>query len=198
MLGKGCHPLSAALYFKQVEGRARDGKPIRPKSISARTHAITRMTTYKDEGYLRTSYKDIEDFAMLHVAFEDGTIADIFASELVLGGVHNWIEVNTNNHRTICNINPNNSMQAYTPDEKKFNEVYVVEKTETKQGWSSISPDEGWFAGYQHEMDAFYKSAAYGDPIESNSSLASDVIATIYAGYVSSERKGSEVPVTIL
>lgn len=196
MLGKGCHPLSAALYFKQVEGRARDGKPIRPKSISARTHAITRMPTYKDKGYLRTSYKDIEDFAMLHVTFEDGTIADIFASELVLGGVHNWIEVNTNNHRTICNINPNNSMQAYTPDENKFKDVYVVEKTETKQGWSSISPDEGWFAGYQHEMEAFYKSAAYGDPIESNSSLASDVIATIYAGYVSSERKGVEIPIT--
>lgn len=197
MLGKGCHPLSAAIYFKHVEGRVRDGKPIRPKTISARTHAITRMSTYKNEGHLRTTYKDIEDFAMLHVVFEDGTIADIFASELVLGGVHNWIEVNTNNHRTICNINPNNSMQAYTPDEKKFKDVYVVEKTETKQGWSSISPDEGWFSGYQHEMDAFYKSAAYGDPIESNSSLASDVIATIYAGYVSSERKGVEVPVTI-
>jgi hypothetical protein len=89
-------------------------------------------------------------------------------------------------------------MQAYTPDENKFKDVYVVEKTETKQGWSSISPDEGWFAGYQHEMEAFYKSAAYGDPIESNSSLASDVIATIYAGYVSSERKGAEVPVTNL
>jgi len=196
MLGKGCHPLSAALYFKQVEGRVRDGKPIRPKTISARTHAITRLPTYKDEGYLRTSYKDIEDFAMLHIVFEDGTIADIFASELVLGGIHNWIEVNTNNHRTICNISPNNSMQAYTPDEKNFKDVYVVEKTETKQGWSSISPDEGWFSGYQHEMNAFYKSAAFGDPIESNSSLASDVIATIYAGYVSSERKGIEVPIT--
>jgi hypothetical protein len=74
----------------------------------------------------------------------------------------------------------------------------VVEKTETKQGWSSISPDEGWFNGYQHEMDAFYRSAAYGDPIESNSSLASDVIATIYAGYVSAERKGVEISITSL
>jgi predicted dehydrogenase len=198
MLGKGCHPLSAAIYFKHVEGRARDGRPIRPKTITARTHAITRIPAFIDEGHLRTNYRDIEDFAMLHVVFEDGTIADIFASELVLGGVHNWIEVNTNNHRTICNINPNTSMQAYTPDEKIFKDVYVVEKTETKQGWSSISPDEGWFAGYQHEIDAFYKSVAYGDPIESNSSLASDVIATIYAGYVSSERKGAEVPITVI
>lgn len=195
MIGKGCHPLSAAIYLKGVEGRARDGKPIRPKYISARTHAITRMPSFMDEGYLRTNYKDTEDFALLHVVFEDGTVADLFASELVLGGVHNWLEINTTNHRTICNINPNTSMQAYTPAEKHFEDVYVVEKTETKQGWSSISPDEGWFTGYQHEMEAFYGSAAYGHSIESDSRLASDVLATIYAGYVSAEKKGSEVAI---
>ncbi|WP_423148551.1 Gfo/Idh/MocA family protein [Rubrolithibacter danxiaensis] len=198
MIGKGCHPLSAAIYFKHVEGRVRDGNPIRPKSITARTHTITRMPNFKNEGYLRTTYTDIEDFAMLHVEFEDGTIADIFASELVLGGVHNWIEVNTTNHRTICNINPNNSMQSYTPAAQHFEDIYIVEKTETKQGWSSISPDESWFAGYQHEMDAFYRSVAFGEPVESNSRLAADVIATIYAGYVSAERKGAEVQITIL
>lgn len=198
MIGKGCHPLSAAIYFKHVEGRVRNGKPIRPKSISARTHAITRMPGFMDEGHLKTTYKDIEDFAMLHVVFEDGAIADVFASELVLGGVHNWIEVNTNNHRTICNINPNTAMQAYTPSESYFKDVYVVEKTETKAGWSSVSPDEGWFAGYQHEMDAFYRSAAYGEPVESNSRLAADVISTIYSGYVSAERKGAEVLITAM
>jgi predicted dehydrogenase len=198
MIGKGCHPLSAALYFKQVEGNVYNGKPIRPKTVTARTHTVTRMGNFRDEGYLRTSYTDIEDFAMLHVVFQDGTFADIFASELVLGGVHNWIEVNTNNHRTICNLNPNNAMQTYTPDEKNFKDIYIVEKTETKQGWSSVSPDESWFTGYQHEMEAFYRSAAFGDPIESNSSLASDVIATIYAGYVSAEKKGAEVSITLI
>jgi predicted dehydrogenase len=156
------------------------------------------MPSFQNEGYLRTTYQDTEDFALLHIVFEDGTIADLFASELVLGGVHNWIEVNATNHRTICNINPNNAMQAYTPAEKYFEKVYVVEKTETKQGWSSMSPDESWFTGYQHEMEAFYRSAAYGDEIESNSSLAADVIATIYAGYVSEERKGAEVEITII
>lgn len=198
MLGKGCHPLSAALYFKQVEGMAVNDKPIRPVAITARTHAVTRMPGYKNEGHLRTTYTDIEDFALMHIVFEDGTFADIFASELVLGGVHNWIELNTNNHRTICNINPNNAMQTYTPDEKHFKDVYIVEKTETKQGWSSVSPDEGWFTGYQHEMEAFYRSAIFGDPIESNSTLAADTIATIYAGYLSAERKGTEVYITLI
>lgn len=198
MIGKGCHPLTAAIYLKHVEGRIRQGKPIRPISVSSRTHAITRMPTFIDEGHLKTTYKDIEDFAMLHVVFEDGSIADLFASELALGGITNRLVVYANNHRTICNIAPNNAMQAYTPDKEIFKDVYVVEKTETKQGWSSISPDEGWFNGYQHEMEAFYRSAALGEPIESDSSLASDVMATIYAGYVSAEQKGVEVPVVSL
>ena len=89
-------------------------------------------------------------------------------------------------------------MQTYNPVEENFKDIYVVEKTGTKQGWSNISPDEGWFNGYQHEMDAFYKSAAYGDPVESNSSLAADTIATIYAGYVSSEQQGAQIGITIL
>lgn len=198
LMGKGCHPLTAAIYLKHVEGRARNGKPIRPKTVSCRTHAITRMPNFVNEGHLKDTYKDVEDYAMAHIVFDDGTIADIFASELVHGGVKNHIEVNANNHRTICNIGPNNAMQTYNPVEENFKDIYVVEKTGTKQGWSNISPDEGWFNGYQHEMEAFYKSAAFGDPIESNSSLAADTIATIYSGYVSSEQQGAQTPITIL
>jgi predicted dehydrogenase len=198
MIGKGCHPLSAALYFKKTEGETRNGKPVRPATVSARTHALTRSPGYLDEGHIRTSYKDIEDFAALHIVFDDGTFADIFASELVLGGVNNWIEINTNNHRTICNITPNNAMQTYTPDEEHFKDIYIVEKTETKQGWSSVSPDESWFTGYQHEMEAFYRSIAFGKPVESDSTLAADVIAVIYTGYLSAEKKGTELPVKLL
>ncbi len=197
LMGKGSHPLAAAIYLKHVEGRTRNGKPIRPKTISARTHAITRMQSYKDDGYLRDTYKDVEDYAMIHLVFEDGTIADVVASELLHGGVKNFVEVHANNHRTLCNIAPNNAMMTYNPSPENFNDIYVVEKTGTKQGWSFISPDEAWFNGYQHEMDAFYQSLIYGDQIESNSQLAADIIATIYTAYVSAEQKGSEIPIKI-
>ena len=197
MIGKGCHPLTAAIYLKYVEGKAHNGKVIRPRAVSARTHAITRRENFRDTGNIRSNYVDIEDFAMMHIVYEDGTIADIFASELVLGGVHNWIEVCTNNHRTICNINPNTAMQTYNPEEKNFEDIYVVEKIGSKQGWSSISPGEDWFTGYTQEIEAFYRSAVYGEPVESNSMLAADCIATIYSAYVSAEQKGMEVPVKI-
>jgi predicted dehydrogenase len=197
LIGKGCHPLTAALYLKRVEGRTRNGNPIRPKSVSARTHAITRLPGFRDEGHIRRDYYDIDDFSAMHVEFDDGTIADVFASDIVLGGVHNWLEVCANNHRTICNINPNTAMQTYNPVEKNFADVYVVEKIGTKQGWACTSPEEDWFTGYPQEIEAFYRTIAYGEPPESDSLLAADAIATIYSAYVSAQRQGAAVLVPV-
>ncbi|MBP8132511.1 MAG: Gfo/Idh/MocA family oxidoreductase [Candidatus Hydrogenedentes bacterium] len=195
MIGKGCHPLTAALYLKRVEGRARDGKPIRPKTVTGRTAALTRMPSFRDEGHIRSNYHDIDDFSMMHVTFEDGTLATVFASDIILGGIHNWLEVAANNHRTVCNINPNTSMQVYNPRHENFEDVYTVEKIEQKQGWTNMPPDEDWFTGYPQEIEAFYRAAAYGDPVESDSRLAADTISTIYSAYVSAERGGAAVDV---
>lgn len=198
LVGKGCHPLTAALYLKRAEGLLRTGQAIRPKSISARTHAITRLPTFRDEGHIRTDYYDIDDFSAMHVEFDDGTIADVFASDIVLGGIHNWLEVCANNHRTICAINPNTSMQTYNPREENFKDVYVVEKIGTKQGWACTSPDEDWMTGYPQEIEAFYRTIAYGEPLESDSQLAADAIATIYGAYLSADRQGAALPVRTL
>jgi len=195
LIGKACHPLTAALYLKRVEGRVRSGNPIRPKTVSARTHAITRLPTFRDAGHIRTDYYDIDDFSMIHVEFDDGTIATVFASDVVLGGVHNWLEVCANNHRTLCNINPNTAMQTYNPREEYFKDVYVVEKIGTKQGWACTSPEEDWFTGYPQEIDAFYRTIAYGEPLESGSLLAADAISTIYSAYLSARRCGAAVEV---
>ncbi len=195
MIGKGCHPLTAALYLKRVEGRARDGNPIKPKSVTARTAALTRMDKFRDEGFIRRDYYDIDDFSMMHVTFEDGTLATVFASDIILGGIHNWLEVCANNHRTVCNINPSDAMKVYNPKHENFADVYTVEKIEQKQGWTYIPPDEDWFTGYPQEIEAFYDAVANGGPIESDSGLAADSISTIYSAYVSAEQGGKETPV---
>ena len=193
MLGKGCHPLSAALYLKRVEGMNRLGAPIRPASISARTHCITRLDRYDDQHHLRSDYFDIEDCSTMHVVFEDGTVADIFASDILMGGINNRLEILANNHRVLCNINPNDVMRAYNPVEANFEDIYVVEKIGTKQGWSTPCPDEDFVTGYPMEMDAFYRNIVQGSVPESNLDLAADVISTIFHGYVSAERDGAEV-----
>lgn len=198
LIGKGCHPLTAALYLKRVEGRARDRNPIRPKAVSARAHALTRMESFRDEGHIRSNYHDIDDFAALHIVFEDGTIADIMTSDIVMGGIHNWLEVCSNNHRTVCNINPNTAMQTYNPVDENFKDIYTVEKACTRQGWAFTSPDEDWFTGYPQEVEAFYRTVAYGDPVEGDSSLGADAIMATYAAYISVERKGQEVEIELL
>jgi predicted dehydrogenase len=195
LIGKAVHPLTAALYLKGVEGRARDGRPIRPAAVSARTHRLTRLKGFIDRGFLRTDYHDVEDFSAAHVVFEDGTIADIFASEVVMGGIHNWLEVMANNHRAVCNINPNTAMQTYNPAEDQFRDVYVVEKIGTKQGWAPTAPDEDFMTGFPQEIEAFYRSVNTGERPESDIHLAANCISTVYSAYLSAECDGREVAV---
>jgi predicted dehydrogenase len=193
LVGKGCHPLGAALYLKRVEGESRNGVPIRPTTASARTHEITRLKAFRDEGFLRTDYDDVEDYAQVHVTFSDGTVADIFSSELVLGGVHNWLEVLANNHRTRCNLNPVNALETYNPRADILRDVYVTEKIGTKEGWSHPAPDEAWQHGYPQEFQDFMESIFIGREPLSGIELARDIIAVLYAGYLSAERHGMEV-----
>jgi predicted dehydrogenase len=195
LMGKGCHPLTAALYLKRVEGAARLGKAIRPIAVSCRTHAVTRSDGYQDRGFLRTGYRDIEDYGFIHVVFEDGTFADVFASELVMGGVHSWMEVFANNHRTRCNIYPVDVVQTFNPREEQFKDIYVVEKTSTKQGWSQPAPDENWMNGYVQELRDFYGCIARGEASEAGSALGLDTVSALYSAYLSAERAGAEVPV---
>jgi predicted dehydrogenase len=194
LVGKACHPLSACLYLKQVEGRARHGTPIRPASVSARTHEITRLPGYQDKGFLRTDYDDVEDYGQLHVTFDDGTVADVFATELVLGGVHNWLDVFANNHRTSCRLNPVNLLDTYNPSAAQFSDVYVVEKIGTKEGWSHPAADEEWQQGFYQEIQDFLECCAGGRRPQSDGALAQDTVRALYAGYRSAARGGQDTP----
>jgi predicted dehydrogenase len=195
LVGKGCHPLSAALHLKRAEGSARDGNPIRPATVSARTHEITRLPNYRDEGNLRRGYHDIEDYGQMHITFSDGTLADIVSSELVMGGVSNWLEVMANNHRTRCQLNPIDALTTFNPKEDAFRNVYVTEKIETKQGWSHPAPDEAWQHGYPQEFQDFMESIAAGHVPMAGAELAQDTMATLYSAYVSAERGGAETAI---
>ncbi len=197
VVGKSCHPLSAILYLKQVEGLAREGRAVRPATISARTHELTRNPGFEDRGFLRTDYKDIEDYAQLHLTFADGTVADIFASEIVMGGVRNWLEIAANNHRARLNLSPNNAMELYNPEEEQRREVYLMERLGTKQGWSSPSPDESFMFGYPQEIRDFVRAARTGKEPQSGMMLAGDTVAALYSAYVSAEGKGVEVEVPL-
>jgi predicted dehydrogenase len=197
IVGKATHPLTTALYLKRVEALAKGMSPIRPKSVSGHIHELTRLPNYEDKGYFRTDYVDSEDWGLLHVTFTDGTIADVYASEIVMGGVHNWLEVFANNHRTRCNINPIDGLETYNPKDEQLKDVYVVEKIGTKQGWTKPAPDENWMNGYVQEMGQFYGCMRSGETPVTTAELGFDTVAVMYSAYLSAERKGQEVQVLL-
>lgn len=192
LIGKGCHPLGAVLYLKRKEGLARLGRPIRPAAVSARTHAITKLAGFEDKGFIRTTYQDTEDYGVIHVVFDDGTVADVTASELVLGGIYDFVEVFANNHRTRCRISPVSVVDVYNPRHEQMKDLYLVEKLSSNEGWIPASPEEGWSLGYGRELADFLGAVRNGQPPESDLDLAIDITLTIYAAYVSADARGRE------
>ena len=79
LIRQGCHPLSAALYLKQVEAAAR-GEDIRPVSVTAVTGNLSAALKGDEHRYIAARPVDVEDFADVIVAFSDGSMTQITAA----------------------------------------------------------------------------------------------------------------------
>jgi len=197
LLRTGSHPIGGVLYLKQAEGMARDGRPIRPKSIVAEVGNLTRIDSFvaEEQEYLETGLADCEDWGAAIITFEDGSVAEVASSDVALGGIYNRLQVFCSQGRIECNLNPNNQCVAYGPSEAAFGDEYLAEKISTRAGWSFPSPDEHWASGYPQEIQDFVECVAEGRQPLSGWLLARDVVAVIYAAYVSAEEgRRVEVP----
>ena len=119
------------------------------------------------------------------IVFDDGTVAQIAASDAVLGGIRNQLAVYAAKAVVLCNINPNDAVQAYAPDAQLFAAEYITEKIETKAGWTFPQPDEDWMTGYPAEMQDFMEAVAFDREPLSGGPLARDVTAVLYGAYLS-------------
>jgi predicted dehydrogenase len=188
LLGKACHPLAGALYLKADEGRRLRGTPIRPVSVMAEVAQLADTATFRaaTPRYLNTvEGADVEDWGSMLVTFDDGTVAQISAADTVLGGIRNQMAIYGAKAVVLCNINPNDVVQAYAPDPAVFGDEYIVEKIETKAGWTAPQPDEEWTTGYPQEIQDFVESVAFDREPLSGGPLARDVTLVIYGAYVS-------------
>ena len=199
LMVKGSHPLGAALQLKHWEGEAKSGKPIRPASVFCEVGHLTWIAEFEKEKkrYLRTGWKDVEDWGIIIVKFDDGSVAEVKAADTTLGGVHNYLEAYLSNARLRANINPTDACVAYAPEADIFGDEYIVEKIETKGGWSLPSPDEDWNQGYPQEIADFVAAVAEDRQPVSGARLARDVTIVLYAAYVSAE-EGRRVDVRSL
>ena len=188
LLGKGCHPLGGILYLKADEGLRLRGRPVRPVSVLADTAQLADTEIFRRAGppYLNTvAGADVEDWGAMLVRFDDGTVAQVSAADVVLGGIRNQLAVYAARAVVFCNINPNDAVLAYAPDGLVFGDEYITEKIETKAGWTFPQPDEDWMTGYPAELQDFVESVALGREPISGGSLARDVVAVVYGAYLS-------------
>jgi predicted dehydrogenase len=89
-------------------------------------------------------------------------------------------------------------LDTFNPKNEQFKDIYTVEKTNTKEGWTAISPDENITLGYIAEMQDFLTCIAEKRAPQSDLELACDTISSIYAAYLSNERKGREADIPIV
>ena len=96
----------------------------------------------------------------MHVVFEDGTVADVFSAEVVLGGISSWLEVRANNHRTRCSLNPIDALTTFNPREELLARCLRrgEDRLEARAG-AIRRPDEDWMNGYPQQFQDFVEAA---------------------------------------
>lgn len=186
LIRQGCHPLSAVLYLKQVEAKAR-GENIGISDVTADVGNIGDRLSTKEHQYILSHPVDVEDWAMMNLTFTDGTKSTVFAGDMVLGGVRNLVETYTTGGILNANMCPNTGMVTYLTDEEKLSDVYITEKVDRKTGWQFVCLEEEWTRGYLQEIQDFMECVAQGRQPLANLDLAFDTIQATYAAYWSAE-----------
>lgn len=186
LIRMGCHPLSAVLYLKQVEAKAR-GETIRIASVTGDVGNVTAGLKPEERTYIKANPVDVEDWGTLTATFSDGTKATVFSGDMIMGGVRNLIETYTSGGSLFANITPNTHLMSYQTSEEKLASVYITEKVDRKTGWQYVCLEEEWTRGYLQEIQDFMECAATGRQPLSDLALAYETIKVNYAGYWAAE-----------
>ena len=186
LIRMGCHPLSAVLYLKQVEAKAR-GEKISVAAVTADVGNVAAGLPPQDHAFIKSNPVDVEDWGMLTLTFSDGTKSTVFSGDMIMGGVRNVIEAYTSGGSLFANITPNNHLMSYLTDEEKLKGVYITEKVDRKTGWQFICLEEEWTRGYLQEIQDFMECVSSGRKPLADLGLAYETIKVNYAGYWSAE-----------
>ena len=182
----GTHPLTGMLWLKQQEAAAR-GETITVKSVSADVGVTTACLTEQEHRHISARPEDVEDYAAVTVTFSDGTKCLTIASDTVLGGTKNYIEVYSNDSTLLCNITPTDILNTYFLDEEGLEDVYLAEMLPAKLGWNKAFVSDEVIRGYMGEMQDFMETVAFDRAPTSGFDIAYETTKILYAAYLSAE-----------
>lgn len=182
----GAHPLSAILWLKQQEAVAR-GVDIKVKSVLADMGRITPDLSEYEHRHIAARPVDVEDCGTVILNFTDHSRAVIIATDTLLGGSKNYVELYCNDAAITCNLTMSDLMKTYFLDEDNLDEVYISEMLPSKVGWNHPFLEDEIIRGYTDEMRDFMEAILYDREPKSGFDLAYDTIRIIYAAYMSAE-----------
>lgn len=182
----GAHPLSAILWLKQQEAKAH-GEMIKVKSVMADMGQITPLLSDYDHRHIAARPIDVEDCGTVVLTFSDETRAVIMATDTLLGGSRNYVELYCNDTAIRCNLTMSDMMQTYFLDEDRLDDVYISEMLPSKTGWNNPFLEDEIMRGYTDEMRDFMHSIYYDHEPKSGFDLAYQTIRIIYLAYLSAE-----------
>jgi predicted dehydrogenase len=184
----GAHPIGSMLYLKKLQGITNSGRPVLPVSVTAEVANLGSIPALVEERtFFARGWKDVENWASVLICFDDGSRGIVWASDAVLGGMESRLEVYMSNAVFKCNLSPNNLVYAFTPDSGVFGQEYLMEKLETKSGWSTPMPDEDWTSGHLAMCQSFVQTVAENTQPISDGQLGSDVVRVVYSAYCSAQ-----------
>lgn len=182
----GSHPLAAILWLKKNEGIVR-GEHIYVKSVFADMSQITPNLTPYEHRHIAANPHDVEDCGTVILTFSDGTKAVVMATDTLLGGSKNYVELYCNDAAINCKLTMSDMMSTYFLDEDNLGDVEISEMLPSKTGWNNPFLEDVIIRGYVDEMRDFMESIYYGKEPKSGYWLAHDTIKIIYAAYKSAE-----------
>jgi predicted dehydrogenase len=192
----GAHPLSAILWLKQQEAKAK-GIDIRTKSVMADMGCITPSLSEYEHRHIAANPMDVEDCGTVVLNFTDDSRAVIIATDTLLGGSKNYIELYCNDAVINCNLTMSDLMNTYFLDEDNLENVYISEMLPSKTGWNKPFLEDEIIRGYTDEMRDFMDCILFDREPKSGFDLAYETIRIIYASYMSAEI-GSKVELDII
>lgn len=156
-------------------------------SVTAHVANGTKSLSPYDHRHIAATPNDVEDTGAAIISFSDGTTAVVMATDTLLGGSRNYVELYCTDAVIKANLTMSDLMSTYFLDEDRLDDVYISEMLPSKTGWNYPFLEDEIIRGYVYEMHNFLK-CIYKDvePI-SNFELAYDSIKIIYAAYLSAE-----------
>lgn len=182
----GAHPLSAILWLKRIEAEAR-GEKITVSSVFADMETITKGLSEYEHRHIAANPMDVEDCGTVILRFSDKSRAVVMATDTLLGGSKNYVELYCNDAVVNCKLTMSDLMDTYFLDEERLDDVYISEMLPSKTGWNHPFLEDEIIRGYTDEMRDFIESVYYDREPKSGFELAYDTIKIIYAAYKSAE-----------